>query len=294
MNDSTGRTASAATSDPDVSSAPQIGPEWLTAPETIRPGASIESEVAQGGELDALRQELAELKGRLASVPTPEAIAEQVVQHPRLKQSQRDMIGYQIQQYMQSEIERRNAVIDQMEEAGEIAPDVADRRRRATTRQVRDELVQNPPDFVRHTFAEEQVEAIRTQRDLLIAQACAEAGVDVDDPRLDKRDPDRFRTSLLRAVREGAWNAKAANDGKTAKAGEPGSGGAEEQGGRGAGEQGRAGTSPAPTKTPTVDVLGGAPGGKAEPRPKPTLDDAGDIGSVILEAHPEWSRRRRA
>lgn len=136
----------------DVLETPETGvsDEVVSAPAAEPAPASAESapvetppsSVAPENAFDALQNRLTELEERLKGVPSADALIESVIKHPSLKQSQRDMIAFQLKQQQEAEIERRTALLDEMVQAGELDAAVADKRRRAITHQVKQEYAQ--------------------------------------------------------------------------------------------------------------------------------------------------------
>ena len=122
------------TQDASVLDSNSVAP--ATAPETTAPA------VVRDDQLEALRNEFADLRERVAHLPDPDTIVKQVVGHPSLKQSQRDMIAFQLREQREQEVEKRTADVDEMEAAGEIDPAVAEKRRQAIEKQVKQEYAQ--------------------------------------------------------------------------------------------------------------------------------------------------------
>ncbi len=160
-------------------------------------GATRLTRSAEDQRVAALERELSELKARL---PDADAIADKVRRHPSFQQSMRAITANQVREQLEREIETRTAVIDQMEADGELPSDVAEKRRRSVTRQVRQEYAQRPPP----ADVLGQEELARAARDRYVAQECAKDGVDPQDPRLDLSSPERFDRSLARILRDQA------------------------------------------------------------------------------------------
>jgi paraquat-inducible protein B len=163
-------------------------------PPLTPPEKAPEAAVTPSDDLKALRAELAALKEQAGktTVPSAQEIAEAVLRDPRLKQSQRDMITAQLHQQRDQAIEERTALIDELEEAGNLDAATAGTKRREIQKAIKQEFAQRAVELAQQEVQPQQQPAQQPSEYQAKQRAIAEASKWLERKGLTWKDVPQF------------------------------------------------------------------------------------------------------